>query len=152
MCSWTQEEIWKISSNVPRPPGKTMKASTWLNIEFIWLDVMETCSSLQLFFQWCPPLLKLWGRPPKLDYLLKIQLLTPLQLTQGCLPHILNEASTWPRWFVDSKNSFSFLRLDPPKTQIFLMWWLEEPIISTHFYIYWMYGLSRNEGKEEKIL
>jgi hypothetical protein len=41
---------------------------------------------------------------------------------------IFPSASTWPRWFTDSKNSFSFPGLDPPKTQIFLMWWLEEPI------------------------
>jgi hypothetical protein len=32
------------------------------------------------------------------------------------------------------------------------MWWLEGPAIYTHFYICWMYGLSRNEGKEDKIL
>jgi hypothetical protein len=65
---------------------------------------------------------------------------------------IFLSASTWPRWFVDYKNSFSFPWLDPPKTQIFLIWWLEEPAISTHFYVYWMYGLSRNKGKEENIL
>ena len=59
-----------------------------------------------------------------------------------------HSASTWPRWFADSKNSFSFPGLDPPKTQIFLMWWLEEPAISTHFYICWMCELSRNEGRE----
>ena len=36
---------------------------------------------LQLFFQWCPLLLKLWGWPPKLDCLLIMQLLTHSLLT-----------------------------------------------------------------------
>jgi hypothetical protein len=65
---------------------------------------------------------------------------------------IFLSASTQPRWFTDSKNSFSFPRLDPPKTQIFFILGTEEPVFSTHFYICWMNGLSRNDGKEEKIL
>jgi len=63
---------------------------------------------------------------------------------------IFLSARTWPRWCVDSKNSFSFLGLDPPKTQTFFIWWPEKPAIATRFYIYWMYGLSRNEGKGRK--
>ena len=130
-------ENMKISSNVPRLPGKAIKASTWLNIAFI-----------RLFFLLCPYLLKLWGQLPKLDCLLKRQLSTHPSYTKW----IFLSASTWPRWFAASKNVIFFPGLDPPKTQIFLMWWLEEPIISTHFYIWWIYGLSRNEGKEEKNL
>jgi hypothetical protein len=53
----------------------------------LWRPVVP----LQLFFQWCPLLLKLRGRPPKLDYLIKIQLLPHPPLTQGCLLHTLNE-------------------------------------------------------------
>jgi len=110
----------------------------------LWRPVVP----LQLFFQWCPLLLKLWGWPLKLDYFLKIQLLTPPinpRLSPSYTKWIFLLASTWPRWFADSKNSISFSGLDPPKTQIFLMWWLEEPAISTHFYTYWMYGLSRED-------
>jgi len=55
----------------------------------LWRPVVP----LQLFFQWCALLLKLWGRPLKLNYLLKIQLLThPPPITQGCLLHTLNES------------------------------------------------------------
>jgi hypothetical protein len=75
--------------------------------------------------------------------------------TQGCLRHTLNES--FSQLIPDQDDmlilkTLSFPGLDPPKTQIFLIWWLEEPAISTHFDICWMCGLSRNKGKEEKIL
>jgi len=156
MCSWAQEEIWKIYSNVPRPPGKVMKASAWLNIAFSRSDIVETCSFSPIFFPMMSPFAKALGTTPK-------TLLPPKNATIDTPPinprlpppytkWIFLSASTWPRWFTDFKNSFSFLGLDPQKTQIFLMWWLEEPAISTQFYICWMYGLSRNKGKKEKIL
>jgi len=155
MFSWAQEEIWNIFSIVPRPPSKAMKASAWSNIAFIRSDIVETVVSFQLFFWWYPLWLKLLEWYPKLDCLLKIQLLTHSPINPRLLsPYtkwIFLLVYTWPRWFANSKNS-SFPWLDPLKTQIFFIWWSEEPAISTHFYICWMYGLSRNEMKEEKIL
>ena len=65
MCSWAQEEIWKISSNVPRPPGKAMKASAWLNIAFILSDILETCSSSSIVFPMMSPFAKALGTTSK---------------------------------------------------------------------------------------
>ena len=157
MCSWAQEEIWKISSNVPRPPGKAMKASARLNIVFIRSDIVETCSSSPIVF----PMMSYFAKalrmtpktwlPPKnavIDTHPPINPRMPPPYTKW----IFLLASTRPRWFVDSKNYFSFLGMDPPKTQKKFMLWLKELTISTHFYIWWMYGFSRNEGKEEKNL
>jgi len=47
---------------------------------------------VKLFFRWYPLWLKLLERYPKLDCFLKMQLLTHSPLTQGCLPHTLNES------------------------------------------------------------
>ena len=65
MCSWAQEEIWKISSNVPRPPGQAMQALTWLNIAFIRLDIVETCSSSPIVFPMMSSFAKVLGTTPK---------------------------------------------------------------------------------------
>jgi len=92
MCSWAQEEIWKIFSNVLRPPGKAMKASAWLNIAFNRSDIVETCSSSPIVLPMMSPFAKALGTTPKLDCLLKMQLLTHPPLTQGCLLHTLNES------------------------------------------------------------
>jgi len=93
MCSWAQEEIWKISSNVPRPPGKAMKASTWLNIAVIRSNIVETCSSSPIVF----PMMSLFAKalgttsktwlPPK-----NTAIDTTPPLTQGCLLYTLNES------------------------------------------------------------
>jgi len=60
-----QEEIWKISSSVLRPPGKVMKASTWLNIVVLRLDILETCSSSPIVFSMMSPSAKALGTTPK---------------------------------------------------------------------------------------
>ena len=65
MYSWAQEKIEKISSNMPRPPGKAMKASTCLNIVFIRSDIVETCSSSPFVFQMMFPFAKALGTTPK---------------------------------------------------------------------------------------
>jgi len=146
----------KISSNVPRPLGKAMKTSAWLNIVFSRSDIVETCSSSPIIFPMMSPFAKALGTTPKTwlppkNATIDKPLINP-RLPSPYTKWIFLSASTWPRWFADSKNSFSFPGMDPPKTQIFLIWWLEEPVIFTHFYICWMYEFSRNEGKEEKIL
>jgi len=93
MCSWAQEEIWKISYNVPRPPGKAMKASTWLNIAFIRSDIVETCSSSPIVFPLMSHFAKALGTTPKTWLPPKNTAIdTPPPLTQGCLPHTLNES------------------------------------------------------------
>jgi len=139
MCRWAQEEIWKISSNVPRPPGKAMKASAWLNIAFIRSNIVETYSSSPIVFPMMSPFAKALETTPKTWLPPKNTAIDTPPINPRLPPPytkwIFLSANTWPRWFADSKNSFSFPRLDPPKTQIFLMWWLEEPAISTHFYI-----------------
>jgi len=65
MSSWVQEEIWKISSNVPRPPSKAMKASAWLNIVFNQSDIVETCSSSPIVFPMMSSFAKALGTTPK---------------------------------------------------------------------------------------
>jgi len=138
MFSWAQEEIWNISSKVPRPPGQAMKTSTWLNIIDSFSDIVETCSSSPAVFQWCPLQLKLWG-PLKLDCLLKMQLLTHAPLAQGCLPHTLNESFSQ---LVPDQDDLLILKLFlsqdcwiHKKTQIFFILGIEKLTISTHFYI-----------------
>jgi len=123
MFSWAQEEIWKISSNVPRPPGKVMKTSAWLNIGVNWSDIVKICSSSLIVFPMMCLLAKALGTTPKLDCLLIIQLLIHPPINPKLPPPytkwIFLLANTRPRWFVDSKNTFSFPGFDPPKTQIF---------------------------------
>jgi len=121
ICSWASEEIWKISSNVPRPPGKAMKASSWLNIVVIRSDIVETYSSSPIVFPMISTLAKALGTTPKtwLPYkntAIDTTLINP-RLPPPYTKWIFLSVSTWPRWFVDSKNSFSFPGLDPPKTQ-----------------------------------
>jgi hypothetical protein len=43
---------------------------------------------------------------------------------------IFLSVSTRLRWLEDFKNSFSFPRLDTPKTQIFFILWVKEPLHS----------------------
>jgi hypothetical protein len=60
---------------------------------------------------------------------------------------IFLSASTWPRWFANSKNSFSFPGLDPPKTQIFFYFrnW------GTCHFDTLLYLLNEWEGREDFI-
>jgi len=122
MCSWAQEEIWKISSNVPRRPSKAMKASAWLNIAFSQLDIMGTCSSSPIILPMMSPFAKALGTTPKTwlppkNAVIDTPPINP-KLPPSCTKWIFLSASTSPRWFPDSKNSFSFPGLDPPKTQM----------------------------------
>jgi len=123
MWSWAQEEIWKISSNMPKPPGKTMKTSTWLNIVFIRSDIVKTCNSSPIVFPMMSPFAKAlrmtsktWLSPK--NTAIHTPLINP-RLPPPYTKWIFRLASTWPRWFADSKNSISFPRLDPPKYFLF---------------------------------
>jgi hypothetical protein len=91
-----------------------------------------------------------------LDCRQKMQLLTHSPLTQGCLLYTLNESFSQP---VPDQDDLLILKtLCLPQDRIhqkhkyFLFLETEDPSISTLFYTREMYGLSRNEGKEEKIL
>jgi hypothetical protein len=112
MCSWAQEEIWKISSNVPRPPGKAMKASAWLNIAFNRSYIVETCSSSPIVFPMMSPFVKASGTTPKTWLPHKNTAIATPPINPRLPPPytkwIFLSANTWPRWFADSKNSFSF--------------------------------------------
>jgi len=55
ICSWAHGEIWKISSNVSRPPWKAIKAS----------DIVETCNSSLIIFPMMSPFAKALGTTPK---------------------------------------------------------------------------------------
>jgi len=159
MCSWAQEEIWKISSSVPIPPGKAMKASTCLNIVFSRSDIVETCSSSPIVFPRRSFFAKTLGTAPKSwlpDCLLKMQLLTHPLLTQGCLRHTLNEYFSQ---LIPNQDDLLILKTHflsqdwiHWKHKYFLFEDLRNQPFSTHFDICWMCGLSRNEGKEEKML
>jgi len=92
MCSWAQEEVWKISSNVPRPPGKAMKVSAWLNIAFNRLDIMEICSSSPIVFPMMSPFAKTLGTTPKTWLPPKNAAINTPPLTQGCLLYTLNKS------------------------------------------------------------
>ena len=92
MCSWAQEEIWKISSNVPRPPGKAMKALAWLNNAFIRSDIVGTYNSSPIIFLMMSPCTKALGTTPKTWLPPKNTAIDTPQLTQGCLLHTLNES------------------------------------------------------------
>ena len=155
MFSWAQEEIWNISSKVPKQPVKAMKASAWLNIIDSRSDIVDTCYSSLTVFPMMSHSAKALGTNPKTWLPLKNTVIDTPPLTQGCLPYKLNESFSQ---LVPDQDDFlilktlSFPGLDPPKTQIFFTLGTDEPAISTRFYNCWMYGLSRNEGKEEKIL
>jgi len=110
MCSWAQEEIWKISFNVPRPPGKAMKASTWLNIAFSQSDIVGTCSSSPIVLPMMSPFAKALGTTPKTWLPPKNTAIDTPPINPRLPPPytkwIFLLASTWPRWFADFKNSF----------------------------------------------
>ena len=70
-----------------------MKASTCLNIVFIQSDIVETCSSSSIVFPMMSLCAKALGTTPKTWLHPKKAIIdTPPPLTQGCLPHTLNES------------------------------------------------------------
>jgi hypothetical protein len=91
------------------------------------------------------------GWYPRHDYLLRIQLLAHSSLTQGYFTYTLNESLSQLISDQDDlliiNTPFFFSGLDPQKTQIFLILWVEDPSISTLSYTLWMYGLNKTEMK-----
>jgi hypothetical protein len=92
MCSWAQEEIWKISSNVPRPPDKTMKASAWLNNAFSRSDIMGTYSSSPIVLPMMSLFAKTLGTTPKTWLPSKHTAIDTHPINQRLPPHTLNES------------------------------------------------------------
>jgi len=69
-----------------------MKASTWLNIVFNRLDIVETCSSSPIVFPMMSHFAKALGMTPKTWLPPKNAAIDTPPLTQGCLLHTLNES------------------------------------------------------------
>ena len=104
-----------MSFNVPRPPGKAMKATIWSNIAFIRLDIVEIYSSSPTIFPMISILAKTMGMIPKTWLPPKNAIVNTFPINPRLPPPytkwIFHSASTWPRWFTNSKNSFSFTGL-----------------------------------------
>ena len=76
---------------MPRPSGKAMKVSAWLNIVFIRSDIVETCSFSPIVFPMMSSFAKALGTTPKTWLPPKNAAIGTPPLTQGCLLHTLNE-------------------------------------------------------------
>jgi len=62
LLPWSYQNI---SSNVLRPLGKAMQASTWWNIAVIRSDIVKTCRSILIIFLMMSTLAKAFGMIPK---------------------------------------------------------------------------------------